>query len=148
MSGARRDEAHRWFQQARYDLRAARWNIDGSFHSTACFLAQQAAEKALKALHYYLGSGRASLFTHSLVQMLREGSTVIPELAALQEDGRQLDLHYVPSRYPNGLPAGYPHQFYSPEMSAAAVNAAARMITFVEEFFRRESADDILRGNG
>jgi len=26
--------------------------------------------------------------------------------------GRRLDLHYISSRYPNGLPAGYPHAFY------------------------------------
>jgi HEPN domain-containing protein len=145
MSGPRRDEARRWFQQARYDLRAARWNVEGDFHSTACFLAQQAAEKALKSLHYYLGSGRPSLLTHSLVEMVRDGSKQVPELATLQEIARQLDLHYVPSRYPNGLPGGYPHRFYGTEMSAHAIQAASNVLAFVQDFFTRESAADILR---
>ena len=148
MSGRRRDEARRWFQQAWYDLKAAQWNVEGGFHSTACFLAQQAAEKALKALHYYLGSGRPSLFTHSLVEMIRDGSKQVSELASLQELGRQLDLHYVPSRYPNGLPGGYPHLFYGPEMSKVAVQAASGIVTFVKEFFVRESAGEIVREEG
>ncbi len=145
MTAPRRDEARRWFQQARYDLKAARWNAEGGFHSTACFLAQQAAEKALKAFHYYFGSGRSSLFTHSLVEMIRDGSKQVSDLASLLEFGRQLDLHYVPSRYPNGLPSGYPHQFYGPEMSKGAIEAASRVITFIQEFFARESAADIIR---
>lgn len=58
----RKDEARRWFQQAAFDLRA-RWNVEGAFHDTACFLAQQAAEKALKSLLHYRGARRAALFS-------------------------------------------------------------------------------------
>ena len=56
MPTKRKAEARRWLQQALYDLKAARWNIQGGFHDTACFLAQQAGEKALKSLLYYVGS--------------------------------------------------------------------------------------------
>jgi HEPN domain-containing protein len=51
---------------------------------TSGFLSQQAREKALKSRLYYTGARRAAL-----------------------EDARMLDLHYIPSRYPNGLPSGY-----------------------------------------
>jgi HEPN domain-containing protein len=54
MAGQRKVEAKRWFQQASYDLKAVRWNIQSSFYDTACFLAQQAGEKALKSLLYPL----------------------------------------------------------------------------------------------
>lgn len=50
MAGKRKAEAERWFKQAGYDLKAARWNIEGGFHDTACFLAQPAARKALESL--------------------------------------------------------------------------------------------------
>ena len=70
MPGKRKAETRRWFQQALYDLRAARWNIEGGFHDTACFLAQQVGEKALKSLLYYLGARRQALLTHSLVEMI------------------------------------------------------------------------------
>jgi hypothetical protein len=49
MLEGRKLEARRWFQQARHDLRAEAWNIEGGFHDTASFLAQQSAEKATKA---------------------------------------------------------------------------------------------------
>jgi HEPN domain-containing protein len=42
-------EAARWLKQARYDLEAAKYNAEGEFYATACFSAQQSAEKALKA---------------------------------------------------------------------------------------------------
>jgi len=48
----RRTEAARWYRQASFDLKAARWNREGGFHDTACFLAQQAAGKALESLFY------------------------------------------------------------------------------------------------
>ncbi|MEE8302551.1 MAG: HEPN domain-containing protein [Candidatus Tectomicrobia bacterium] len=70
MAGQRQAEATRWCQQARHDLAAARWNIQGGFCDTACFLAQQAAEKALKSLLYCLGARRTALLTHSLVEMV------------------------------------------------------------------------------
>jgi HEPN domain-containing protein len=70
MTGKRKAEATRWYRQAVYDLKAARWNIEGGFHDTACFLAQQAGEKALKSLLYYSGSRRQALSTHSIVEMI------------------------------------------------------------------------------
>ena len=72
MNGKRKTEARRWFQQAYYDLKATRWNIEGGFYDTACFLAQQAAEKALKSILYFTGSRRKALMTHSTVEMVRE----------------------------------------------------------------------------
>jgi HEPN domain-containing protein len=52
MEMKRTNEAERWFRQTFYDLQAARWNLEGGFFSTVCFLAQQSGEKALKALLY------------------------------------------------------------------------------------------------
>ncbi len=113
MSGQRKGEARRWFQQAVYDLQAARWNIQGGFHNTACFLAQQAGGKALKSLLYSLGARRKALLTHSLAEMAREVLRAVPSLANVQAEARELDLHYVPSRYPNGLPSSLSHFFES-----------------------------------
>lgn len=144
MHGIRSGEAKRWFQQARHDLRAARWNAEGGFHNTACFLAQQGGEKALKAFLYFCGARRAALLTHSLVEMIREGAQQYGSLNDLLEDARTLDLHYIPSRYPNGLPSGYPHQFYSPDMSGQAISACERIMTAVSELLGRES-NEIIR---
>ena len=54
---------------------------------------------------------------HSLLEMIQEASKKVNALTGLTDEARELDLHYVPSRYPNGLPSGYPHQFYPPPRS-------------------------------
>ena len=164
----RRTEAARWFRQAVSDLNAARWNREGGFHDTACFLTQQAGEKALKSLLYYLGARRAALLTHSLVVMTQElvpppepaaGSSEPPAgttparhprdtsaIAALLDEARLLDLHYVPSRYPNGLPGGYPHQFYGPDLSQRAIDAAGRIVAAVTSWYRDAGESVLLEG--
>ena len=144
MASRRIAEARRWFQQATYDVKAARWNTEGGFHDTACFLAQQAAEKALKSLLYYLGARRTALLTHSLVEMVEEVQRKVVGVAALLQEARQLDLHYIPSRYPNGLPSGYPHQFYGKEMAQDAAAAAEKILGFVAGYYRDRDESGIL----
>jgi HEPN domain-containing protein len=145
MARSRKSEAKRWFQQASYDLKASRWNIAGGFFDTASFLAQQGGEKALKSLLYYLGSRREALLTHSLVEMIRTIGKRVTGLPDLLEEGRKLDLHYVPSRYPNGLPSGYPHRFYGKETAEQALQAAQKIVGAVTQHYRSEGEEDILR---
>ncbi|NWF93351.1 MAG: HEPN domain-containing protein [Syntrophaceae bacterium] len=145
MIGKRKSEAKRWFQQAYYDLHAARWNIKGGFYDTACFLAQQAGEKALKSLLYYEGTRRIALLTHSLVEMIREGEKRVKSLAPLLDQARELDLHYIPSRYPNGLPSGYPHQFYGKKVAQEAVTAAEKIFSAIRSFYQTKEEKEILQ---
>ena len=144
MPSKRNAEAKRWFQQASYDLEAVTWNIQGGFHSTACFLAQQAGEKALESLLYYLGARRTALLTHSLVEMVQEARKRVGPVADLLEEARELDLHYIPSRYPNGLPGGYPHQFYGKGIAERALHAAERILAAVQEHYRAKGEGGIL----
>jgi len=89
MSGPRREEAHRWYRQAVHDLRAARWNLEGAFFETVCFLCQQACKKALKSVLYYTGARREALMTHALFEMMQRVSDelAIPDRA--MEAGRR-----------------------------------------------------------
>jgi len=144
MAGKRKSESKRWFHQALYDLKAARWNLQGGFHNTVCFLAQQSAEKALKSLLYYLGARRQALLTHSLVDMVQEVGSRVTRVAGLAEEARELDLHYIPSRYPNGLPSGYPHQFYTKAIAEEALAAADKILTTVRNHYESEDETEIL----
>src|SRR5439155_23029282 len=83
MAPKRKAEATRWFQQAAYDLKAARWNVQGGFHDTACFLSQQAGEKAMESLLYYVGGRRVALLTHSLVEMITHAGKQVGSLTEL-----------------------------------------------------------------
>ncbi len=148
MISKRKNEAQRWFHQAYFDLRACRWNIEGGFHDTACFLAQQAGEKALKSLLYYLGSRRKALLTHSLVEMVKEAGSKLEKIKDLLNEARQLDLHYIPSRYPNGIPSGFPHEFYSAEISEQALKSANQIFTAVLNFFQSVGEVEIYQIEG
>lgn len=144
MTGKRKTEARRWFQQALYDLKATRWNIEGEFYDTACFIAQQAGEKALKSILYFLGSRRKALMTHSTVEMVREAGLKINSMRDLLDDARELDLHYIPSRYPNGIPSGYPHQFYGKKNADQALVAAEKVFNSVKDYYLLEGHKDII----
>ena len=103
-------EAKRWLAQALHDRDAARLVRDHGFHEHACFLAQQSAEKALKSFLYARGEG--PVLGHSTFALVQEAAARERAFASLEDRCRRLDQLYIPTRYPNGLPGGVPHDFY------------------------------------
>ncbi|MGC9400529.1 MAG: HEPN domain-containing protein [Anaerolineae bacterium] len=120
------DEGRRWYAQAVHDLRAAELVQEHGFHETACFLAQQATEKALKA--YLYAQGERPVLGHATHQLVLRCSEYDQDFELLLNRCRQLDQYYIPTRYPNGLPDGIPHDIYTPEQSARAVASAQAVI--------------------
>ena len=123
-------EARRWLAQARHDRDAARLNRDHGFHEHACFLAQQAAEKALKALLYARGEG--PVIGHSTLSLVREAARLEAELAGLEAPCRRLDQLYIPTRDPNGLPDNTPHDFFDRAMADQALGDLDAVLGSVE----------------
>ncbi len=124
------EDARRWLAQARDDLDFARWVLPGDrFFDKGCFIAQQAAEKALKALLY--GDGARTVLGHSVLDLLRRALSAHPALASLEQDARLLDRFYIPTRYPNGLPGGSPFESFTRDDLDAAVKMAARILDAV-----------------
>lgn len=122
MEDQNRSEARRWLGQAEDDLAFARVGLEHEFFAQACFLSQQAAEKALKALRYLRGERR--VLGHSLVALVDSLTDALPALAGLRFHAAELDLHYVPARYPNGLPDLAPFEAYTREQAERALAAA------------------------
>ena len=120
-----------WIAQAREDLRAARHSLGGERFEWAAFQAQQAAEKALKAL---LRFHNREVEGHSVAHLLRdvgEFEKVAPELMSM---AKELDRHYIQPRYPNSFPEGYPAEFYTEESASRCVQFAERIVQFVEGY--------------
>ena len=122
-------EAGRWLEQAAWDLRAGQDSRAAGNYEWACFQAQQAAEKALKS--YLLATGRARAVTHSVRQLLIECEAVEAEFGALRP-AAELDQYYIPTRYPNGLPDGVPHDYYTIEVAERCLSLATSVIEFVK----------------
>lgn len=99
-------EAARWLEKARRDLDDARFAASGSRWNLACFLSQQAAEKALKAFLY--ARGAEAVWGHSVAELCQEAAAHDAAFGALRVEAAALDQYYIPTRYPNGLPGGIP----------------------------------------
>jgi len=119
-------EARRWFASAREDLEWARHAASAGFHAPACFHAQQAAEKAVKAVHY--ARGARAVIGHSVRALIESLDPREGALDALLDCARELDLLYLPTRYPNGLDAGTPGQAFSAAQSGRALECADRFL--------------------
>ena len=120
--------AQDWFRQAVRDLEQATDSQAAGRHEWACFAAQQAAEKAVKALHLHHGQ---EFWGHVVARSLQE----LPELIAVPNDfiekAKVLDNFYIPARYPNSHPSGAPFEHYGPLQSETAVVYAREIIDFV-----------------
>ena len=125
-----RAEAERWRRQAANDLAFARVALRERFYAQACFIAQQAAEKAVKAIAY--GLGERTVLGHSLVTLISRYADQAPGLHDLRELAGILDQYYVPTRYPNGLAGGVPFEAFGQSQAAAAVDAADRFVHLAE----------------
>jgi HEPN domain-containing protein len=122
------NRARDWLSQAERDLAQARDSRASGRHEWACFAAQQAAEKAVKALHLQLGQ---EAWGHVVAALLRElpATTRVP--ADLGDKALVLDNFYIPARYPNSHPEGAPFEHYGPIQSEQAIRYAGEIVDFV-----------------
>ncbi len=109
-------------------------DLEFGYYEWACFTAQQAAEKMLKALGLKLGD---TLWGHDLTEILKwfekEKGMEIPSEA--KEAASTLDLYYIPARYPNGWAAGKPADHFTEKKAEEALRAADILRRFCEDHF-------------
>jgi len=125
----------RWLAQAERDLEDARFNAGGERYNVACFLCQQAAEKALKA---YLISIGEDPWGHSVAELAERAAASLPGVAEQRREIAGLDKHYIPTRYPNGLPGGIPSEVFSADDAQRALASARRTLAVVKEAMGRQ----------
>lgn len=123
-------EASRWLAAAREDLEYARHASGGGYHAPACFNAQQAAEKAVKAIHY--ARGARAVIGHNVRALIESLDPRASELDRSLDEARELDLFYIATRYPNGLDTGTPGQAFSARQSERAIENAVRIVDAAE----------------
>ena len=128
-------EGLRWLEQAEADIKTARDCLkDGNYYASA-FFAQQSAEKALKGFLY--AQGYRALITHSVVELLEETLKINATFKRLLDYGKELDRHYIGSRYPNFYPSGAPYKYYTEEIAQRCVNYAESILNEVKKYLKR-----------
>lgn len=111
-----------WFAQAVDDVESAAVLYASERFATCCFLCQQAAEKALKAL-LHLRCGDVPR-THTIADLTRELATIDPAEAAIFREATALDPFYVSTRYPDAIGGAIPAaSFHRAEAELALVRA-------------------------
>ena len=117
-----------WLAQAERDLEQALDSQRVERHEWACFAAQQAAEKAVKALHLARGQ---DAWGHVVARLLRELPVECSQ--DLIDKARVLDNFYVATRYANGHPEGAPFEHYGRLQSENAIRYAREILEFVRD---------------
>jgi len=112
-----------WLKQAEKDLEEAEYARRGKYYELCCFLSQQCAEKAVKALLQSKGIERRG---HSVTHLLQDAPIEIAECASY------LDRQYAPSRYPDVYDEGAPFEYYSEKDAEECVNCAIKILNWVK----------------
>ena len=117
------NEARRWMDTAASDWQTAEILFKNGRYAHCCFHAQQAAEKAVKALWH---AHDADPWGHSIKKLIEEfeevDSRLFYEMKRFIKTGALLDRFYIPTRYPNGLPDITPDMAYYEEDGQTALD--------------------------
>ena len=122
-------EAIRWFTTAEDDNDSAVILKENGKFAHSCFHAQQAGEKALKAVWYFAD---ADPWGHSIKKLIEDLNSVDLKLYQRLESytriGMLLDRFYIPTRYPNGLPDITPDVAFTNEDADSCITYSKKII--------------------
>ena len=125
-----------WFYFAVEDVTVANAAYKEGVYNLACFHAQQAAEKLLKAC---LASHGLSLpKTHILRELY---TRVIPETPNLKAYFGMLvsfDRYYIPTRYPDALPGSLPEGLPTKEDAREAIAEIEKFSEFIQSVIQKQ----------
>lgn len=120
-----------WLRQAESDLRHARNAREDGDYDWSAFASHQSAEKAIKALFQ---KRHRDAWGHTLSVLLANLPEEVRVEPALIDQAKELDKHYIPTRYPNGFEQGAPADFYTKKEADEAIRKAEAIV----EFCRRQ----------
>lgn len=127
-------EYRRWRDEAEGAARGAHIQGEAGLHNWACFLAEQAAQLAVKGLLHGVGRGA---WGHDLVVLGERLEEAVGRSnpASLSAALQRLSRHYIPARYPDAHPGGTPAEHYGPEDVAQALDDMRSVLDHVDELW-------------
>lgn len=124
------DRSKDWLAQSEHVLKEAKWCLKGEFYDGVCFLAQQSAEMAVKALCQFK---KVECWGHSIYKVLNELGQEVNIPYTIINLAKRLDKYYIPTRYPNGFESGAPKDYYTKDEAEEALKYAEDILTFCKE---------------
>jgi HEPN domain-containing protein len=127
-----KEESLRWLTHAKDEFEDAdELRKRGRFY-LALFHFQQATEKAFKAYLYLKVESVQIFHTHSISDLLEMAVELEPDFKQVA-NAKKLDIYYIMTRYPNGLPGSVPSRYFDdPEEAEEAMRIARSAIELIE----------------
>lgn len=123
-------EGARWLRQAVQDLEDADFSRQGGRFNLACFLGQQAAEKAVKAYLYHRRV--EDVWGHSLIDLCEDAKLFDMMFDTIKSIARQLDKYFEMTRYPSYLPGGIPSEAFDRVDADRSIELSHQVVDFVK----------------
>jgi HEPN domain-containing protein len=115
----------RWLEFSRQDLVMAELALKEGIYNQVCFHCQQCVEKCLKGI--LANQGEKSPRTHSIVDLI--GLLPPGYLTDLRDVMGQMDIYYIPTRYPDTLPGALPEGLPGKEEAEEAIAVARALLS-------------------
>ncbi|MHA1671733.1 MAG: HEPN domain-containing protein [Promethearchaeota archaeon] len=125
-----------WLNEAKWDLETSEILKNQKRYNSFAFFAQQAVEKLLKSALLFYNESPWGHSTRELV--IRFDKICNLDLSSLVHNASELDLHYIPSRYPNTHPNSAPHEVYDPIIAQKAIDNANRLFEKILSIFEQK----------
>jgi HEPN domain-containing protein len=134
------EHARRWLGQARADFEAAEANCAETRYSLACFLCQQTAEKALKAMLIWLNGDYPR--RHVIGDLLSELNLVDSTSAKKLSESSDLDIYYQSTRYPDAIGGAIPAATFHRRQAELAIQLAREVLDVAGEVLADAENDE------
>jgi HEPN domain-containing protein len=137
-------EVQRWLIQSERDLAAASTlGLNNQFYAQSCFWSQQATEKALRALQYFLeGQSPRSYEAPGTAKLIEEIARYYPQFRKYGDDVRVLDQYYESARYPLAQSEEAPYQIFSQSQAEEAVQMAGAIIDEIKSAISQQTQEE------
>lgn len=126
-----------WLNEAKWDLETSKILKNQKRYNSCAFFAQQAVEKLLKSALLFYNESPWGHSTRELVIRLNEICNF--DLSSLVHFASELDLHYIPSRYPNAHPNSAPHEVYDELIAEKAIENANKIFDNIFPIFEKNN---------
>lgn len=136
-------EFTRWRAAAARAAGAAVAQADAGYNEWSCFLYEQAAQLAVKAILHGVGAGA---WGHDLANLVAAASEAVgpPWSSDVARAAERLSRFYLPTRYPDAVPGGVPGDRFDPDDAAAAAADCGAVLAAVDtawEALQREATE-------
>ncbi len=118
-----------WLREARAEIAAASGLVQGGHWSWCCFTAQQAAEKALKAVCHHFRDPQPGHNLNVLLQSV-ERHTSVPQ--PVRDACANLNRYYIGTRYPDAFSQGAPAEQFFERDARTALSEAGEVMGFAD----------------